>query len=176
VKEISRRQFVGATASIAIHSLAGRSAHATPLDLPLAIQLYSVRQQMAEDLDGAFAAISAAGYTEVEAALLPKRSAKEIRAALARAGLRCVGAHHGFADLNTRFDETVAYDRELGVRFIICASPGYRTPSPSGTLAAKKHIRSTFTSTTRNSSTSSPRSWPYRIFVSATTTTPGSSS
>ena len=130
--EISRRQFVGATASIAILSLANRSALANPLGLPLAIQLYSVRQQMLEDLDGTFAAISAAGYTEVEAASLPKKSAKEIRAALDKAGLRCVGAHHGFADLNTRFDETVAYDTELGVRFIICASPGYRTPAPAG--------------------------------------------
>jgi sugar phosphate isomerase/epimerase len=132
MKEISRRQFVGTTASFAILSLANRSARANPLGLPLAIQLYSVRKQMLEDLDDAFAAISAAGYIEVEAASLPKKSAKEIRAALDKAGLRCVSAHHGFADLHDRFDETVAYDQELGVQFIICASPGYRTPSAAG--------------------------------------------
>lgn len=86
---------------------------------------------MLEDLDEALAAISAAGYTEVEAASLPKKSAKEIRAALDKAGLRCVSAHHAFADLNTRFDEIVAYDKELGVQFIICASPGYRTSAPA---------------------------------------------
>ena len=38
-------------------------------------------------MDEALAAISAAGYTEVEAASLPKKSAKEIRAALDKAGL-----------------------------------------------------------------------------------------
>jgi sugar phosphate isomerase/epimerase len=97
-----------------------------------------VRQQMMDDLDGALAAVSAAGYTEVEAAALPKKSAKEIRAALDRAGLRCVSAHHPFGDLHARFDEIVAYDKELGVHFIICSSPGYRTPNPAGAPAGQR--------------------------------------
>ena len=130
--DINRRQFVTATASLAVLGLTSRFALATPLGLPLALQLYTVRKQMADDLDDTFAAISAAGYIEVEAASLPKKSATEIRAALDKAGLRCIGAHHGFADLHDRFDEIVAYDRELGVQYIICASPGYRTPSTAG--------------------------------------------
>jgi len=126
---ISRRGFIGGTA--AALCMAGRAAFANPLGLPLGLQLYSVRQQMAEDLDGALAAVAAAGYTEVEAAALPHKSVKEIRASLDRAGLRCVSAHHSFPDLNTQFDELVAYDKELGVQFIICASPGYRMQSPT---------------------------------------------
>ena len=62
-KKISRRQFVGTTAAFSALSLANRFALANPLGLPLGIQLYSVRQQMTEDLDDALAAISAAGYT-----------------------------------------------------------------------------------------------------------------
>jgi sugar phosphate isomerase/epimerase len=138
VTKISRRQFVGTTAAFAVQSFADRAALANPLGLPLGIQLYSVRQQMLEDLDEALAAVSAAGYTEVEAASLPKKSAKEIRAALDKAGLRCVSAHHPFADLHTRFNEIVAYDKELGVQFIICSSPGYRTPPPAGAPAGPK--------------------------------------
>jgi sugar phosphate isomerase/epimerase len=138
VTKISRRQFVGATAAFAVLSFADRAALANPLGLPLGIQLYSVRQQMLEDLDEALAAVSAAGYTEVEAAALPKKSAKEIRAALDKAGLRCVSAHHPFADLHARFDEIVAYDKELGVQFIICSSPGYRTPPPAGAPGGPK--------------------------------------
>lgn len=130
--KISRRQFVGTTAAFAVLSFADRAALANPLGLPLGIQLYSVRDQMKVDLDEALAAVSAAGYTEVEAASLPKMSAKEIRASLDKAGLKCVSAHHAFADLHERFDEIVAYDKELGVQFIICASPGYRTPAPAG--------------------------------------------
>lgn len=134
MKQISRRGFLGtATAAVGAFSLMGRVAFANPLGLPLGIQLFSVRQQLAEDLEGTLAAVSAAGFTEVEAAALPKKSAKEIRAALDRASLRCVSAHHPFGELDAKFDEIVAYDRELGVRFIICASPGHRTPDPAGT-------------------------------------------
>lgn len=136
--KISRRQFVGATAAFAVLSVTDRAALANPLGLPLGVQLYSVRQQMLADLDEALAAVSAAGYTEVEAASLPKKSAEEIRVALDKAGLRCVSAHHPFADLYTRFDEIVAYDKELGVQFIICSSPGYRTPPPAGAPSAPR--------------------------------------
>ena len=130
--KISRRQFVGATAAVAFVSFTDCIALANPLGLPLGIQLYSVRQQMMADLDEALAAVSAAGYTEVEAASLPKKSAKEIRAALEKAGLRCVSAHHPFAELHERFDEIATYDKELGVQFLICSSPGYRTPPAPG--------------------------------------------
>jgi sugar phosphate isomerase/epimerase len=133
VAKISRREFIGTTAGLGVLSLIDRAALANPLGLPLGIQLYSVRQQMAEDLDGALAAIHEAGYTEVEAAALPKKTAAEVRAALDKASLRCVSAHHPFADLKARFDEIVAYDKELGVTFIICSSPGSRTPTPAGT-------------------------------------------
>jgi sugar phosphate isomerase/epimerase len=133
VTKVSRRQFVETTAAIAILGLADPSAFCNPLGLPLGIQLYSVREQMLKDLDEALAAIRAAGYVEVEAAALPKMSAREIRASLDKAGLRCVSAHHSLADLNVRFDEIVTFDKELGVHFIICSTPGYRIQSPTGT-------------------------------------------
>lgn len=136
--KITRRELISATAAITVLSFADRAALANPLGLPLGIQLYSVRQQMTEDLDGTLAALRATGYTEVEAAALPKKSAKEIRAALDKAGLRCVSAHHSFSDLHARLDEIVAYDKELGVQFIICSSPGYRTPSQAGTTGGQK--------------------------------------
>ena len=132
MSKISRRHFVKTTAAIAILGSADRVARSNPLGLPLGIQLYSVRQQMLDNLDEALAAIRDAGYVEVEAAALPKKSAKEIRASLDKAGLRCVSAHHPLADLNSRFDEIVTYDKELGVHFIICSSPGHRVQSPAG--------------------------------------------
>lgn len=124
----SRRAFVGGALSLAACSLWARNCLANALGLPLGIQLYSVREQMAEDLDTALTAVASAGFVEVEAAALPKKSAREIRSALDKAGLRCVSAHHPFADLTSRFDEVLAYDDELGVRYIICSSPGHRAP------------------------------------------------
>lgn len=129
---ISRREFAGGTAAVVMSFVAGRVALASPLGLPLGIQLYSVREQMAQDFDGTLAAIAGAGYTEVEAAALPSKSAKEIRAALDKAGLRCVSAHHPFGDLHARFDEIVAFDKEIGAQFIICSTSGYRTPPTPG--------------------------------------------
>ena len=125
----TRREFMGGALSAAAFAMVAKKARANAMGLPLAIQLYSVREQMADDLDMTLAAVAAAGFVEVEAAALPKKSAKEIRASLDKAGLRCVSAHHGFTDLASRFDELVAYDAELGAKYVICASPGHRTSS-----------------------------------------------
>jgi sugar phosphate isomerase/epimerase len=127
----SRRNFVYGSAAVAGLSLTARLAHSLPLGLPLGIQLYSVRDQMKDDLDAALAAIRDAGFKQVEAAALPKKTAKEIRAALDRAGLDCVSAHHPFGDIQPKFDEVIAFDKELGVKFVICSSPGYKdAPAP----------------------------------------------
>ena len=128
---ISRRHFIGTTTAT-LAAFASRNAFATPLGLPLGIQLYSVREQMAHDLDAALAGVAAAGFIQVEAAALPKKPAKEIRAALDKAGLKCVSSHHGLGELQQHFDETVAFEKELGVSFIVCPSPGRRTWAPAG--------------------------------------------
>ena len=130
---ISRRRFIGTTAgAVAAFGLGGRVAFANPLGLPLGIQLYSVRREMAQDFEGTLAGVAEAGYTEVESAALPKKSAKEIRAALDKAGLKCVSSHRGFGDFKDRFDETVAFDKELGVKYMICPGPGRRVADAKG--------------------------------------------
>lgn len=135
---LTRRAFVGRSLSAAVLTIFTRKSFANPMGLPLAIQLYSVRQQMAEDLDMALAAVAAAGFVEVEAAALPKKSAKEIRSSLDKAGLRCVSAHHPFAELAPHFDDVLAFDTELGAKYIICSSPGHRAPQ------AATHTSQTF--------------------------------
>ncbi|HEY4354366.1 MAG TPA: sugar phosphate isomerase/epimerase [Acidobacteriaceae bacterium] len=127
--KIDRRRFVACAAAIAV---APRLAFANPLGLPAGIQLYSVRDQMKQDLDMALAGVAAAGFKEVESAALPKKSAKEIRSALDKAGLKCVSSHHGFADINADPAAVFAYDAELGSKFIICASPAHRDPTVKG--------------------------------------------
>ncbi|WP_419804043.1 sugar phosphate isomerase/epimerase family protein [Terriglobus sp.] len=130
---MTRRTLLRSTAlTAAAFTLQGKAAWANPLGLPAGLQLYSVREQMAQDLDGALAAVHAAGYTEVESASLPKKPAKEIRASLDKAGLRCVSAHYGFADVTTRFDETAAYAKELGCTYLICPSTPKRDGSAPG--------------------------------------------
>ena len=123
-----------AAGAVAAFGLGERMALANPLGLPLGIQLYSVRKEMAQDFEGTLAGVAEAGYTEVESASLPKKSAKEIRAALDKAGLKCVSSHRGFGDFKDRLEETAAYDKELGVSYMICPGPGRRVADAKGPL------------------------------------------
>jgi sugar phosphate isomerase/epimerase len=127
---ISRRSFIGRAAAVAVCSRAIGS-YAEPLGLPLGLQLYSVRQQLTTDYDGTLAQVSSAGYREVEAAGFYQKSAADVKQAMQKAHLRCVSSHHPFADLNARFDEILAFNKALGVEFMICSSPGYKTPAVS---------------------------------------------
>jgi sugar phosphate isomerase/epimerase len=128
---VSRRGFIGGAAAVAA-GFSTRFSFGMPLGLQPGIQLYSVRKQMAENFEGALAAVRTAGFVEVESAALPKKSAKEIRAALDKAGLKCVSSHRSFADLTTKLDEVAAFEKTIGVSYIICPGPGRRTPPQPG--------------------------------------------
>jgi sugar phosphate isomerase/epimerase len=122
---ISRRRFLGQASAAALAVAAhDRFAFANPLGLPAGIQLYSVRQQLAQDFDGTLAEVAKAGYTEVESAGYYNHSAAEAKQAFSKTGLKCVSAHHPYSDLRKKFDELLAFDKEIGVQYMICASPG----------------------------------------------------
>jgi sugar phosphate isomerase/epimerase len=106
-----------------------------PLGLAPAIQLYSVRQQMAEDFEGTLTAVREAGYLEVESAAMPMKPAAEIRRALDRAGLKCVSSHRGFVDVTRDLDTTTEFEKTIGVSYIICPGPGHRNMPVSGQKA-----------------------------------------
>jgi sugar phosphate isomerase/epimerase len=106
-----------------------------PLGLMPGIQLYSVRQQMAQDFEGTLAAVREAGYLEVESATLPKKPAAEIRRALDQAGLKCVSSHRSFVDVTRDLDATTEFEKTVGVSYIICPGPGRRNTPVSGQKA-----------------------------------------
>lgn len=106
-----------------------------PLGLAPGIQLYSVRQQMAQDFQGTLAAVREAGFLEVESAALPTKSAAEIRRALDGAGLKCVSSHCSFVDVTTGLDATTEFQKTIGVSYIICPGPGRRNPPAAGAKA-----------------------------------------
>ena len=65
---MTRRDFVRLSAGVvAAGAVTGRLA-AKPLRTPIGLQLFSVRKLLPEDFDGTLRKVSAAGYTEVEAA------------------------------------------------------------------------------------------------------------
>jgi sugar phosphate isomerase/epimerase len=91
----------------------------------IALQLYTVRGLMAEDLPGTLQAVSAAGYRAVELAGLPETEPGALAASLNEAGLRAVASHEGIERL--RDDAAAVAERlvELGCpRVIVPWMPG----------------------------------------------------
>jgi sugar phosphate isomerase/epimerase len=61
----------------------------------ISIQLYTLRDLLAADLDGTLAALARIGYRHVEHAGFVGRTAAQFRVALDRAGLRATSGHQG---------------------------------------------------------------------------------
>jgi sugar phosphate isomerase/epimerase len=66
---------------------------------------------------------------------MPKKPAAEIRAALDKAGLKCVSTHRSFVDVTRDLDATTEFEKTIGVSYIICPGPGRKNPPAPGTKA-----------------------------------------
>jgi sugar phosphate isomerase/epimerase len=105
---------------------------ASPLGLPLGLQLYSVREFLPKDYKGTLQQLGAMGYREVEAAGFYNHPATEVKEAMKQAGLRCVSSHHSLQQLQAP-DDVIRFGRELGLEYIICSSPMVRdSPKTKG--------------------------------------------
>jgi sugar phosphate isomerase/epimerase len=99
--------------------------------IPIAVQLWSVRDDVAKDPAATFSAIAEMGYDGVETAGIVG-TPREMAAALAAAGLRVEGAHAGVeAFLPDAIDKTVEDYAELGCRrFVVPWIGGKWTETP----------------------------------------------
>jgi sugar phosphate isomerase/epimerase len=129
---ISRRGFLttasASAAGAALWSSVTRLM-ANPLGLPIGLQLYSVRDILPKDYGGTLAQLAALGYREVEAAGFFGHSPNEVKQAMDHTGLRCVSAHYPLRDLLPKMDEVIQFGNDLGLKYIVCASPMLKDPS-----------------------------------------------
>jgi sugar phosphate isomerase/epimerase len=88
--------------------------------IPVALQLWSVREDCARDLEGTLEAVADIGYEGVEFAGYHGRSAEELRKLLDELGLEVAGAH---VDIDTllgdELERSIEFNRLLGNRFLI---------------------------------------------------------
>lgn len=128
---LTRRNFLQTSSAVLCGSaiLGGNKAFASPFDLPIGLQLYSVRELLPKDYAGTLKQLAALGYQEIEAAGYYNLSVSQVRQALADAGLRLPSAHYSFTDLQKDFDKILAFNKELGVEFLICSFPGMKDPT-----------------------------------------------
>jgi sugar phosphate isomerase/epimerase len=88
--------------------------------IPIALQLYSVREACAEDLPGTLKAVADMGYDGVDFAGYYDYSAKELRTMLDDLGLKVAGTHIRIDTLlGQQLEATVAFEQELGNKFLI---------------------------------------------------------
>ncbi len=98
--------------------------------IPVALQLYSIREACAKDLVGTLAEVARMGYQGVEFAGYHKFSATDIRHMLDTNGLKAAGAHLGIETLlGDEFEKTVAFNKAIGNVFLIVPGlpPEYRS-------------------------------------------------
>ena len=90
--------------------------------VPIGLQLFSVREDCAEDLPATLKAVAAMGYEGVEFAGYYDHSARELRDMLDEAGLKAAGTHLRLdAFLGDELDRTVEFCRVLGSPFAVCS-------------------------------------------------------
>lgn len=88
--------------------------------LPVALQLYSVREQLKADFRGVVRAVGEIGYDGVQFAGYGGLSPQEMSELLQEARVRTAGTHTGLDVLENRLDEDIDYNLAIGNRWIIC--------------------------------------------------------
>ena len=144
MRRISRRAFLQTASASAACAALWNSALpllANPLGLPLGLQLYSVRDLLPKDYEGTLRQLGTIGYREVEAAGFFDHTPSQVKQAMDHAGLRCVSAHYPMKDLQPELDEIIQFGKDLGLKYIVCASPMLKDPSrmkDAGSRAARE--------------------------------------
>lgn len=124
---ISRRSFLAATAATAAAPLAFASPAGK--NLPVGLELFSVRDLMTKDMPGTVRAVGKMGYQVVEF-FSPYLTwtpdvVKEARKAMDEVGLKCNSTHNGPVSFSgDGIDKAIEYNKILGSKFIVMASAG----------------------------------------------------
>ncbi len=85
------------------------------------LQLYSVRDAMAQDFEGTLQKVKDMGYDYVEFAGFFDKSADEVKAILDKIGLTAISVHQGHQLFEEKGMELIEYFKTIGIKF--CAIP-----------------------------------------------------
>lgn len=85
---------------------------------PVALQLYSVRDQMAKDFEGTLDSVAKMGYDGVEFAGLFSKSAEQVRELCLQYHLNPISAHVPLGEMLEDPDKTFATYKEIGCSYI----------------------------------------------------------
>ncbi len=89
------------------------------MPLPIALQLYTVRDVLANDIDTGLAQVAGIGYRHVELAGLYGHPPHEVKALLDKHGLQAIASHEGPHRLRDEFDDVLDQARTFGYQIIV---------------------------------------------------------
>jgi sugar phosphate isomerase/epimerase len=123
-ESLSRRAFLGMTAAL---PFAAAALKAAAKKVPVGLELYSVRDELAKDLPGTIAAVGKMGYEVVEfyAPYLnwTTETAKDVRKRLDDLGVKCHSTHNnGPSFTDEGLKKAIELNQILGSKYLIMAS------------------------------------------------------
>lgn len=141
---MKRRTLLKGTAALAVYPwLSGCSGGTEPVENGkrldrIGIQLYTVRDQMAEDVPGTLQTIADIGYDEVEFAGFFDHKPAEIASFLRTSGLVSPSSHVSLADIRNRPEQIIEAAQAIGNQYLVLA---WLAPEDRQTLDAYRgHI------------------------------------
>jgi sugar phosphate isomerase/epimerase len=86
----------------------------------IGVQLYTVRDLMKDDFEGTIAKVAQIGYKNVEFAGYFGRTADQVKAVLAKNGLKAPSTHVQYDELDEKFPSVIEFSKSIGLEYIIC--------------------------------------------------------
>jgi sugar phosphate isomerase/epimerase len=126
---VAARASVGAAA--AEPAVVAPRAATAPTVADIGLQLYTVRDEVAKDIDRALEDVAKVGYKVVEFAGYGTRTPEQIRDTLKRLGMRAPSTHIALTAIRSDFDAQVRIAETLGHAYITVPSLGNDTPTTS---------------------------------------------
>ncbi|MEW4290285.1 sugar phosphate isomerase/epimerase family protein [Rossellomorea marisflavi] len=88
--------------------------------IPVALQLYTLREEVKKDFKGTLRKVAEMGFDGVELAGHGGLDILEVKEALQSCGLQAISSHVPLADLRNDLEKVLEDQLELGVKFIVC--------------------------------------------------------
>src|SRR5258707_253218 len=95
------------------------------MSIPIALQLYTVRDAMAKDFEGTLARVAKIGYKHVEFAGFYDRTPQQVRAAIDKLGLKACSAHVGVNGSDANMKQLADAAKTIGYDVIVSGLPNH---------------------------------------------------
>ncbi len=130
---MSRREMLGTLGVMALSGAVGPFAGAAAKKAGIALQMYTMREPAKKDLAGTLKKCADMGWKYVQWSGMPSLPADQVRAALDKAGLKCIAAHTGMEAFEKSFEKELAFWKTVGCPDI---APGGMMKDCTGSLEA----------------------------------------